>query len=105
MSNIRDIQRKFALDHPEAFGDEEEGNENIDTTMGVGGLPSRKRTRTGGRVGKGQDFWSQVDVFFAERIKEFNSRNLTSSNWKRCVLTITTTCHFDVHNVTVTLIF
>lgn len=85
------------MDHPESFGEEELGEDESETSdPTIGGVRPRKRQRTGGRVGKGKDFWSQVDAFFVQEITRLNSRTLTSASWKRSALTV----HFHALHLT-----
>lgn len=47
--------------------------------------PPQKRKRVnkqgGGRIPKGKDFWSKVDVYFKEEIKK-RGRNFKDARWK-----------------------
>jgi len=63
------------------LGAEETANDDND---GVTEPSTNKRKRNGGRVPKGQDFWSQVDQFFVREVKA-RGRQLTGNGWRECV--------------------
>lgn len=77
------------------LGAEETADDDND---GVTESSTNKRKRSGGRVPKGKDFWSQVDQFFACEMKT-RGRQLTGSGWKEyvilfylCAITLTYCC-------------
>ncbi|KAJ7498186.1 hypothetical protein B0H11DRAFT_2226324 [Mycena galericulata] len=82
------ILRRFAMENPAIIGVEEvEADEEDNIDEGSPEPPSKKRklsatTHAGGRIPKGKDFWSRVDAFFAQKIKDFGSKNLQNAGWK-----------------------
>ena len=47
-----------------------------------GKIKARASTRRGGRVPKGQDWWSQVEVFFSEKRTQWGD-SFDAPAWKR----------------------
>ncbi|KAJ6537258.1 hypothetical protein DFH09DRAFT_1283641 [Mycena vulgaris] len=77
--------RRFAFDHPALLGIDEVVDEADDDTS-EGATPSpakRKRTaaKKGGRIPKGQDFWSKTDAYLKEEVGK-RGRNFTDPRWK-----------------------
>lgn len=93
-------QRRFGLDNLSLISavivkpvehNEDEDEDEYD--IPAPSAPKKRKVRSGGRVPKGQDFWSRVDAWFIEEIKE-KGRSLTGASWKRYV------CHLPVlHNL------
>ncbi|KAJ6587691.1 hypothetical protein DFH09DRAFT_1027633 [Mycena vulgaris] len=79
------LLRRFAFDHPALLGIDEVVDEADDDTS-EGATPSpakRKRTaaKKGGRIPKGQDFWSKTDAYLKEEVGK-RGRNFTDPRWK-----------------------
>jgi hypothetical protein len=81
-------QRKFALENleiaqtPEAADPENEDSDSATSPP----LPKRKHVarnvkKSGGRIARGQDFWSLVDAFLAKLVNDWG-RILTAPSWK-----------------------
>ncbi|KAJ6503840.1 hypothetical protein C8R45DRAFT_1185850 [Mycena sanguinolenta] len=78
------LLRRFAFDHPALLG-VGEVVEDDDRDDDAASSPPKKRKRTqGGRVAKGQDFWSQVDAYFKEEVTR-RGRNFKDLKWKTYV--------------------
>ncbi|KAJ3933654.1 MAG: hypothetical protein NXY57DRAFT_1037448 [Lentinula lateritia] len=92
------VLRRFIVDNPAAVWLEEDGNDasGVEATetrspspeMQAEGQeqPSRKRKKTlksaaGGRVPKGQDFWSLIDAWFIQKRKHLGDK-LTDPGWR-----------------------
>ncbi|RDB20869.1 hypothetical protein Hypma_012041 [Hypsizygus marmoreus] len=84
------LLRRFAVDNTSLLGVEEHEDDEEDIDLddtNPSSRPTKKRKRSGqthagGRIAKGQDFWSQVDAFFVRMVSSFNSRNLTGPAWR-----------------------
>jgi hypothetical protein len=78
------LQRRFILDNPDLVGTPDESDEESpEDTEGTHIKKKRKRT-TGGRIPKGEDFWSKVDAFFTKEIAK-RGRHLVGTQWKEYV--------------------
>ncbi|KAJ6521635.1 hypothetical protein DFH09DRAFT_1424712 [Mycena vulgaris] len=79
------LLRRFAFDHPALLGIDEVVDEaDDDTSKGATPSPAkRKRTaaKKGGRIPKGQDFWSKTDAYLKEQVGK-RGRNFTDPRWK-----------------------
>ncbi|KAJ3875812.1 hypothetical protein F5051DRAFT_442067 [Lentinula edodes] len=89
------LLRRFIVDNPSAVWLEEDGldvvpaeadSENFSPSPETQEQPAKKRKKTlktaaGGRVPKGQDFWSLVDAWFIPKRKEFGEK-LTDPRWR-----------------------
>ncbi|KAI0355310.1 hypothetical protein OH77DRAFT_1511597 [Trametes cingulata] len=79
--------RRFALDNPELLNidESEDGNDSSSTPPAADSTtgPARKKRKTtaGGRVPRGEDFWSRVDRHLASYVISYG-RNLASVQWK-----------------------
>ena len=67
-------------DDPETPDDAAENLDQQDTTQ------TRKRKRRKGRVPKGSDFWSCLETWWGDRIKEWGDNIGNSTMWKRFVV-------------------
>ena len=82
---MNNLQQRFALENLDLLGvAEAEDQESLD--VGIPLLTGQKRKRNnwgtkGGRIPNGEDFWSQVDVWFSEEMAK-RDNDLTSSLWK-----------------------
>ncbi|THH23057.1 hypothetical protein EUX98_g8121 [Antrodiella citrinella] len=82
------LLRRFCLEHPDfviasqpepsSASDVESDTETADSTATS---KKRRKGRGGGRIPNGEDFWSKMDAFFADGIKE-RGRSLTNEMWK-----------------------
>ncbi|KAI0674388.1 hypothetical protein C8Q78DRAFT_1076023 [Trametes maxima] len=87
------ILRCFALDNPklrkivecedtgDEDGDDSEGSVVV-TTDGLKEEPPQKKRKTKGHTPKAQDFWSRVDLYFADLIKVKGAYNLSIPAWR-----------------------
>jgi hypothetical protein len=79
-------QRCFGLDNiklikkVEKAGASGDNSEDSDSTEPPTGLKCPRRAHAG-KVAKGEDFWSQVDAYFAEMVTKFG-RDLTGTQWR-----------------------
>ncbi|KAI0670255.1 hypothetical protein C8Q78DRAFT_1035408 [Trametes maxima] len=81
------LLRRFALDNPQSLNYEEDEDGNIIESSPdnrAGSSRKKRKTTASGRVPQGQDFWSKVDKYFQDHIKE-KGRNLTAPAWKSLV--------------------
>ncbi|KAI0723527.1 hypothetical protein C8Q76DRAFT_794454 [Earliella scabrosa] len=92
------LLRRFALDNPQILNiaetevDEDtpgseadpEGGLCVDAQAGPAQKKRKTATTAGGRVPRGQDFWSQVDVYLAGYIIQWGN-NITAPEWKTFV--------------------
>ncbi|KAJ7294050.1 hypothetical protein C8J57DRAFT_1491402 [Mycena rebaudengoi] len=82
------ILRRFGRENFALIGAEEVDEPMDDDSEEAPPAPKKRKLAAvtqgqgGGRVPKGKDFWSQVDTFFAAKIKLFGSKNLLSAGWK-----------------------
>jgi len=74
------LQRRFAYEHPDLLDrveDEEDSSSTVPADESGGdasiGEPARKKRRRGhaGRITKGEDFWSKVEMWFEARQKQW----------------------------------
>ncbi|KAJ7932001.1 hypothetical protein B0H13DRAFT_1857417 [Mycena leptocephala] len=97
------LLRRFARENPFVIGVEEVDDDDSTEDIGSSPAPPQKKRKitaaghAGGRIPKGQDFWSQADAFFAKKITEFGSKNLQSAGWKSlfCTPLLTNCQDFD----------
>ena len=106
---IPEFQRRFAIENPRAIHYEDEsvesdaedygGSLNLEEGENESGRGQKRprasanaskkpksRNRTGirgGRVPKGQDWWSQVEDFFVEKRRQWGDNLEASADWKR----------------------
>ncbi|KAH9948702.1 hypothetical protein B0H21DRAFT_890351 [Amylocystis lapponica] len=76
------ILRRFGLEHTDLIGVQEAEDSDINEDGDSDEAPKKKRKRrAGGRITKGEDFWSRVDAFFVKEVAARGKR-LTGSQWK-----------------------
>ncbi|KAJ3890858.1 hypothetical protein GG344DRAFT_77458 [Lentinula edodes] len=83
------VLRRFIFDNPNALWAEEDPNQDDSASdnsssqsseSSTSPPPKKRRTAIGGKISKGQDFWSLVDSWFAS--KQHLGRKLTDPAWK-----------------------
>ncbi|KIM57522.1 hypothetical protein SCLCIDRAFT_28758 [Scleroderma citrinum Foug A] len=79
------ILRHFSYEHPDLLDREEEMEEEpaqLNDERSSTEPPARKKQKRGGRVAKGQDFWSQAEKWFDARRKQWGD-SWTAPGWNR----------------------
>ena len=79
------MQRRFSYEHPELLDRDEEMDEDPvqpNDERSSADPPTRKKRKRGGRVAKGQDFWSQAENWFNARRKQWGD-SWNSPGWNK----------------------
>jgi hypothetical protein len=85
------LKRKFAYNNQglAAVASNDDDNSEFENDPAISDTRKRKRAqlgrRGGGRIPKGEDFWSKADAFFKEKVLQFGD-NLTAPAWKEYAL-------------------
>ena len=79
------MQRRFSYERPELLDRDEEMDEDPvqpNDERSSADPPTRKKQKRGGRVAKGQDFWSQAENWFNARRKQWGD-SWNSPGWNK----------------------